>query len=345
MENILELPIYAYSRGRTVFYGLEYAALNLLSAALPGAAKYRSKLDVKTLKLIQSSIDELIKQDARNISAGLYPVSVLVPESPIQHFKRLSLILADGLGLYWRRVNGKTQHFSPRARDYLSDVPRYYRRNFHYQTDGYLSEHSAELYDHQVDMLFTGATDAMRRLIIAPLRKHFNTTDGKGLTFLEIAAGTGSTTRFIRLAFPKAKIVALDLSEPYLKKAQKRLAKYSRIDYVQGDGGDLPFESKHFDAVFSVFMYHELPLDARKAVLAESKRVLKPGGFFGFVDSIQLNDASELKSVMADFSINFHEPFYRNYIETPMEGLIKAAKFKEVRSSHSFFSKVCWGKG
>lgn len=344
MDAILELPIYTYSRSRTVFYALEYAFLNVLSATLPGTARFRSKLDLHTLKLIQHELNEIIKRDSRNIRQGLYPISVLKPESPLAHMRRFPKLLADGLGLYWRRLNGRTTQFSQNAKDYLDELPRYYRRNFHFQTDGYLSEHSAELYEHQVEMLFSGAADAMRRMIIPPLRKHFDTKDGKGLTFLEIGAGVGSATRFVRLAFPKAKIVALDLSDPYLHKARERLSRYSRIDYVQGDGADLPFESSHFDAVYSVFLFHELPLEARKAVLEESKRVLKPGGFIGLVDSIQAHDNAELKPVMTEFPHNFHEPFYRNYIENPMEGLLRDTTFVQVESDHAFFSKVCWGK-
>ena len=44
----------------------------------------------------------------------------------------------------------------------------YYLQNFHYQTDGYLSDLSANLYDLQVEILFNGAADAMRRRIITP---------------------------------------------------------------------------------------------------------------------------------------------------------------------------------
>ena len=54
--------------------------------------------------------------------------------------------------------------------------PDYYLQNFHHQTDGYLSDHSAGLYDLQVEILFNGTADAMRRRVLAPLRrglKHF----------------------------------------------------------------------------------------------------------------------------------------------------------------------------
>lgn len=226
----------------------------------------------------------------------------------------------------------------------MSGLPEYYQRNFHYQGDGYLSEHSAELYDHQVDVLFAGTSDAMRRLILEPMKRQFGATDGEGLTFLELGAGTGRATQFVRLAFPKAKIVALDLSAPYLKKAQKRLLKYPRHDYVEGDAAKVPFVDSHFDAVYSVFLFHELPFETRKAVIAESLRVLKKGGFIGLVDSIQLGDVRDLDSALEKFPVDFHEPFYPNYVQNPMEKLFEDAAIDDVSTQTGFFSKVITGR-
>ena len=38
----------------------------------------------------------------------------------------------------------------------LNSQIKHYLQNFHFQTDGYLSEASAELYDYQVEVLFSG---------------------------------------------------------------------------------------------------------------------------------------------------------------------------------------------
>jgi hypothetical protein len=63
----------------------------------------------------------------------------------------------------------KYQDFSPEvAKD---GYPSYYLQNFHHQTDGYLSDASANLYDLQVEILFGGSADVMRRRILAPLSK------------------------------------------------------------------------------------------------------------------------------------------------------------------------------
>src|SRR3546814_15744708 len=51
---------------------------------------------------------------------------------------------------------------------YRGRYPRYYLQNFHFQSGGYLSGDSARLYDHQVEVLFTGGADAMRRQVQVP---------------------------------------------------------------------------------------------------------------------------------------------------------------------------------
>lgn len=175
------------------------------------------------------------------------------------------------------------------------------------------------------------------------MKDHFKsrqTKDGQGLKFLEIGAGTGRTTRFVKSAFPKAKIVAVDLSDPYLKVAQKRLSSVSKVDFLQADGAKLPFQSEEFDAVYSVFLFHELPLETRKAVIQESYRVLKKGGFLGFVDSIQKGDAKDFDCFLDLFPQNFHEPFYRNYIQSPMKEIFKSVSKSPFRSEIGLFSKV-----
>merc|ERR1719401_2037207 len=47
--------------------------------------------------------------------------------------------------------------------------PEYYLRNFHYQTDGWLSDASAAMYEVSTEALFTGTQDAMQRMGLAPI--------------------------------------------------------------------------------------------------------------------------------------------------------------------------------
>lgn len=336
----LRKPLLTYAFARSAVFQVE----SLIGPAIEAlVTRKRPRLltdDMKLFKAARRSIETLLKKDVENIVNGLYPLEVLRPENPIRHVLRIPAMFREGVAIARRRKKHLAHEFSNEARDLLSGLPEYYQRNFHYQGDGYLSGQSAELYDHQVDVLFAGTSDAMRRMIIEPMKKHFGGGDGEGLKILELGAGTGRATQFVRLAFPKAKIVAVDLSAPYLKKAQARLMKFPRHDYVEADAAHLPFLSESFDTVYSVFMFHELPIETRKEVLNESKRVLRDGGFNGMIDSLQSGDEPDFDHALDEFPREFHEPFYKNYVHHPMEGLFEECGFAAPSKSTGFFSKV-----
>lgn len=286
---------------------------------------------------VRRALFALLKADAARISAGVYPASVLLSAAdPVGHLKRLPKIFGEAMSASKRREEKDHRDFGTEAEKRKKNLPAYYQRNFHFQKDGYLSEDSAAIYDHQVELLFAGAGDAMRRLLLAPLKRHFGDSDGTGLRFLEIGCGTGSATRFLRAAFPRAQIVAVDLSEPYLELARARV---EGVKFVQAEGEELPFK-REFDAVVSVFLFHELPLAVRKQVLAESRRVLKARGIFAFVDSLQLGDNPDFDPALLRFPKEFHEPFYTSYVKNPMKKLLAEAGYKVGERELGFFSKV-----
>lgn len=331
--------IWGYTLARTVAFTAQQATLPLFEYLLTGKTKARPKNYAENLKAVFPDLLALLKSDAENIQKGLYPKSVLKPESYLKHLTRFPKIILDGYKITKRRQEKKNHDFDEVAQQYFDEVPDYYKRNFHFQTGGYLTAESASLYEHQVEILFSGAADAMRRLIIKPMKEMYP-GDGEGLHFLEVAAGTGRLTRFVKLAFPKARITVLDLSEPYLAEARQNLKSFDKMNFIQGKAEELPFQNVQFDAVYSCFLFHEIPLEVRKASLLEALRVLKPGGFYGAVDSIQLKDTENMAWALEQFPVDFHEPFYKNYTLHPMEELFTEAGFENSQTQLGFFSKV-----
>jgi SAM-dependent methyltransferase len=293
---------------------------------------------------VSQSLFTLLNHDAEQFARGVYPLSLLKPGNPINHCLRLGRLLGDGVRLQRQKARGRTTEFSNRARDLAEDLPRYYRRNFHFQKDGYLSSESADLYEHQVEILFGGAADAMRRMILEPLVERWGGTEGRGLRFLEIGAGTGRTSLMLRQVFPKAHVTVTELSDPYLRAARRQMHQSDRVDFVQCAGEALPFQTGIFDAVISVFLFHELPSEVRSKVVHESIRVAKPGGILAAVDSLQRSDAPAWGSLLEQFSVDFHEPFYRNYIDEPLEALFSGQGVADVQCRTGFVSKLAWGR-
>jgi ubiquinone/menaquinone biosynthesis C-methylase UbiE len=327
----------AWSAARSSLFALEAIPLEGLTRWF--AAPRSSAPPASTRSAAMKALRALLERDAENIARGVYPLAVLAPESPVSHATRYLRLLADGVSAARRARQRRHRAFDTDAANWLEELPAYYRRNFHFQTNGYLSTSSADLYDHQVQILFRGAADAMRRMILPPLRETLGSEAGRGLRLLELGAGSGSATRFAAMAFPDAKITCLDLSYPYLKRAQERLRWASRVDFIQGDAAALRFDAASFDAVFSVFLLHELPSPVRQQVVAEALRVVRPGGFVGFVDSLQLRDAGDLRWPLEEFPKRFHEPYYRDYLKSPIEDLLAGSGMQHIGTETGFLAK------
>jgi len=235
--------------------------------------------------LLIEGVEELIKKDTENFSSGLYDLSLIEIERPVKHLKNLAKIYIDSVGVVFNKKNKKHKVFSEENKSKTDKLPEYYNRNFHNQTDGYLSENSAELYNHQVDILFRGTSDAMRRLMVEAFKKFYRAKDK--LNIVEVACGTGISTRPLALSFKNSSIKAFDISKDYIGYAKKHKS-FSNVVYATSPGEDLKdMDSNSVDVWCSTFLFHELPKDVRIQVLKEAYRVLKPGGRVFVLDSIQ----------------------------------------------------------
>ena len=72
-------------------------------------------------------------------------------------------------------------------------------------------------------------------------------------------------------------------------------------EFVHAQAESMPFPDGSFDAVTCVYLLHELPPAARRAMAAEVGRVLKPGGVLVVADSIQLGDRPRLDPHLGRF--------------------------------------------
>ena len=79
--------------------------------------------------------------------------------------------------------------------------PADYMNTFHYQTDGWLSQHSAKIYEVSTETLFVGRQDAMQRQALVPLSGFMReqAAHGRGTSMLEVACGTGRLATFVKV--------------------------------------------------------------------------------------------------------------------------------------------------
>jgi ubiquinone/menaquinone biosynthesis C-methylase UbiE len=295
--------------------------------------------ELPPLKLVIRDLYELFERDLRNIRAGLYkaPRDEILG-SPLAFASRTARIFTDLLRVRRRKTARNVQEV---PQDSFTDkLPRYYRQNFHFQTDGYLSEFSAEVYDHQVELVFVGGGDAMRRQGLLPLRSFLEEKglNAEDVSLLDVGCGTGRFLSAVKDNHPQMHVTGLDLSPWYLKKARENLAAQARVDFVEAAAESMPFRNAQFDVVTSVFVFHELPRLVRKKVASEMLRVLKPGGCIIFIDSIQIGDKPAFDSSVRFFPDQYHEPYYLDFVKHDLTKIFP--RTKKVSQDLAFFSKI-----
>jgi ubiquinone/menaquinone biosynthesis C-methylase UbiE len=129
---------------------------------------------------------------------------------------------------------------------------------------------TAPVYDFWGGLTETRARE--KALALARIR------DGEAV--LEVAVGTGLTFLEILKANPSGENVGIDLTPAMLARAQRKAARSGVKNYqlTIGDAFALQFPNRHFDLLMNSYMFDLLPENDFLAVLAEFKRVLKPGG-------------------------------------------------------------------
>lgn len=145
----------------------------------------------------------------------------------------------------------------PDARLAKSKVPDTYRR-------------VAPVYDLWARLTESKARD--RCLDLAAIQ------DGEAV--LEVAVGTGLAFEKILQANPTGRVEGVDLTQEMLDRARRRVAATGLENFRLnvGDAYDLDFADDSFDVLINNYMFDLLPEQDFPAVLAEFKRVLRPGG-------------------------------------------------------------------
>jgi ubiquinone/menaquinone biosynthesis C-methylase UbiE len=282
---------------------------------------------------------DLLEQDLDNVDRGYYPKELLFQIPLGRYARRIPRLLRD----IPRAVSRS------RRRDYrdlpgdvdLESYPAYFRRTFHWQTDGYLSRHSAELYDVGVEFLFMGCADVMRRQVIPPVSRFLaERASTEPARILDVACGTGRTLLQMATAHPGQRYFGIDLSPFYVEAARGQLGAVPGVSLVADNAEAIPFRDGYFDAVTSVYLFHELPRSARRNVIAEMRRVLRPGGVVVIEDSAQYSESEPLAFFLENFAREMHEPFYRDYLRDDLGAMLQDAGFRVQATDPCWVAKV-----
>jgi ubiquinone/menaquinone biosynthesis C-methylase UbiE len=289
-------------------------------------------------KRLNADMEKLFQQDLANVETGIYPVPADRDGSLLTVLKRSRLFFQDLPEVHERRKRNGTH-------EVLTEVtrgrrPDYYLQNFHYQSGGWETADSAERYDTQVEVLFKGTANMMRRQALLPLAETVAGRDQRKLRLIDIGCGTGRFVDCIKQAWPRLPVIGIDLSEAYIGHARRHLKRRSRTNVLVANGEAIPMPDKSCDAATCVFLMHELPPEIRRRLIAEAARVLKPSGRLILLDSLQLGDEPEYDGMLEHFPMNYHEPYFSTYIREDFSTIAGHYGLVHRPDTAAFLSKV-----
>jgi ubiquinone/menaquinone biosynthesis C-methylase UbiE len=298
----------------------------------------QSSVPAPSEQRIYMDMFNLLQQDLANVEAGIYPLPRDRDGSLGTRLYRSRLFFDDLAEVHERRERNDFREVRNEAT--RGRRPDYYLQNFHFQSGGWLTEDSADRYDTQVEVLFKGTANAMRRQALPPLHEQFTGHDQRKLRLLDLGCGTGRFLDLVKQAWPRLPSLGIDLSDAYIRHAQRHLRRRARLNLVVGNAEAIPLPAASMDAVASIFMMHELPPGVRRTVIGEAARVLKPGGRLVLLDSLQRGDVPDYDALLERFPQNYHEPYYKSYVVEDFTTLAARCGLVHRRNITAFVSKV-----
>jgi ubiquinone/menaquinone biosynthesis C-methylase UbiE len=342
MLSPLERAAYAARQASRVawFMGHYFATSRFRRAPPPegDVRRLKPRAPGPGLERILADIAALFERDLDNVERGLYPL-------PRDHDGSLAKRLKTSRAFFADVPLSAERRAERRGNEVRDEVPRgslpaYFVQNFHYQTGGYLTRDSAQLYDTQVEVLFSGTANAMRRQCLPPIAAWLKGRDQRQMRLLDIACGTGRLLRFVKQAFPRIMASGLDLSAAYLEEAQQHLAPYRDVGLITGNAEHLPYADRSVDILTCVYLFHEVPPKVRRIIAGEFARVLKPGGRLVFMDSLQRGDRADFDGLLESFPLHFHEPYYPSYLREDLASLFGETGLVTAHAEPVFLSKL-----
>ncbi len=217
------------------------------------------------------------------------------------------------------------------------EIPRYHSAlDIHLQPGGYHTEFTGDdvaagvIYEAGLPIYIDGElgpeNDGIGCTLTAYLKAQY--PDFRPEKILDMGCAVGNSTLPWGRAYPEAELHAIDVAAPCLRFAHARAEALGvAVHFSQQNAEKTSFEDASFDLVISHIMLHETSRRALSNILAETFRLLRPGGLMLHLD-IPRGD-SPLEQFMYEWeTYNNNEVFAAYMTDADLVSLGEAAGFE-----------------
>jgi ubiquinone/menaquinone biosynthesis C-methylase UbiE len=156
---------------------------------------------------------------------------------------------------------------------------------------------------------------------------------------VDVGAGTGTLAIALSAAAPGATMVGVD-PDPEVQAIAKGKEGAGAVEWLSGFGDRLPLEDGSCERVVMSLLLHHLDAAAKRAALAEARRVLRPGGRIHIADWGKAQDPL-MRSTF--FVLQLIDGFdgTRDHVAGRLPGFVEEAGFGAVRRNDRL--RTGWG--
>lgn len=144
---------------------------------------------------------------------------------------------------------------------------------------------------------------------------------------LDMGCATGNNTVPFCNAYPDAEVHGIELGAALLRYGHARTESLGKaIHFSQQNAEQTNFEDESFDLIVSCIIFHETSRKALPRIIAETRRLLKPGGLMVHLEAGQFENFDLWRQTVFDAeTYNNNEPFWSTYRDMNLETVIAEA--------------------
>lgn len=120
-------------------------------------------------------------------------------------------------------------------------------------------------------------------LLLEVASKHVSAPER--LAFLDVGCGPGETDSFLKNQV--GSLTGVDVSSGMVERARRRNPWAEYRGYQAGE--PIPYDDGSYDVCFAICVLHHVPLEQRHDLVAEMKRLCRPGGLLVLLEHNPLN--------------------------------------------------------